>query len=204
MPREVRALVAELRKNPHDVELLRAVQRSLDDGEHKQELAHLLEWWAGYAPDDAVASKALLDAARCLENRAGKYAHELSLVMAALVRDPANEQAAFRLRTMLEEADNHKELERQLSDWTLAVRREGAPATLCALSSFTLALVRAHQLDDLDGGISALLDALRAFPEHPDAKKALADLYARRARSTMRQDERHARDDCHRAAQLYY
>jgi tetratricopeptide (TPR) repeat protein len=204
MSREIRALIAELRKKPHEVELLRAAQRALDDGKHSDELAHLLEWWAGYAPDDPLAAKALLDAARCYEHRPEKRAHELSLVTAALMRDPANEQAAYRLRQLLEVADDYLALEAQLSEWALAVRREGSPATLCALASFSLGLVRSNHLEDIDGAISALEDALRAFPEHPDAKRALADLYARRARVTLRADDRRAREDCHRAAQLYY
>jgi tetratricopeptide (TPR) repeat protein len=204
MPRDVRALIADLRKKPHDVELLRAVQRALDDGNHAEELAHLLEWWAGYAPDDPLASKALLDAARCHERNPGKREHELSLVIAALERDPGNEQAAYRLRQLFETADDYLALERQLSEWSLAVRREGAPATLCALASFSLGLVRANQLEDIDGAIAALEDTLRAFPEHPDAKRALADLYARRARVKLRADDHRAREDSHRAAQLYY
>jgi tetratricopeptide (TPR) repeat protein len=204
MPRDARALIADLRKKPHDVELLRAVQRALDDGSHADELAHLLEWWASYAPDDPLASKALLDAARCYEKRADKRDHELSLVIAALERDPGNEQASYRLRQLLETRDDYLELEVQLSEWALAVRREGAPSTLCALASFSLGLVRANHLEDVDGAIAALEDTLRAFPEHPDAKRALADLYARRARVKLRADDRRAREDGHRAAQLYY
>jgi tetratricopeptide (TPR) repeat protein len=204
MPRDARALIADLRKKPHDVELLRAVQRALDDGKHAEELAHLLEWWAGYAPDDPLASKALLDAARCHEKRPDKRDHEQALVIAALERDPGNEQASYRLRQLLETSDDYLALEAQLSEWSLAVRREGAPATLCALASFSLGLVRANHLEDVDGAISALEDTLRAFPEHPDAKRALADLYARRARVKLRADDRRAREDSHRAAQLYY
>jgi tetratricopeptide (TPR) repeat protein len=197
-------MIADLRKSPHDVDLLRAVQRALDDGEHGEELARLLEWWAGYAPDDPMASRALVDAARCLEGRADKRAHQLTLLTHALVRDPGNEAAAYRLRQVLEDAEEFDELERILSDWTLAVRREGAPATLCALASFTLAHVRSQHLGDVDGAISALEDALRAFPEHPDAKRTLAELYAKRVRVNLLANERRAREDCHRAAQLYY
>ncbi len=204
MARTTRAMIADLRKSPHDVDLLRAVQRALDDGEHAEELARLLEWWAGYAPDDPMASRALLDAARCLEGRADKRAHQLTLITHALVRDPGNEAAAYRLRQVLEEAEEFDDLERILSDWTLAVRREGAPATLCALASFTLAHVRSQHLDDVDGAIAALEDALRAFPEHPDAKRTLAELYAKRVRVNLLNNERRAREDCHRAAQLYF
>src|SRR3712207_8823116 len=39
MAREVRALVAGLRKNPHDVELLRAVQHALEEAQRHAELS---------------------------------------------------------------------------------------------------------------------------------------------------------------------
>src|SRR5690349_18822387 len=142
MPRETRDLVAKLRKNPHDLDLLRAVQHAMEMSQREAELAHLLEWWAGYAPDDPMASKALVDASRYLEKRPEKRAHALALLTHALVRDPSNEQASNRLRTLLEEAESHVELEKVLADWSLSVRREGAPSTLCALASFTLAYVR--------------------------------------------------------------
>jgi tetratricopeptide (TPR) repeat protein len=204
MPRNTRALIADLRKSPHDVELLRAVQRALDDGLHAEELARLLEWWAGYAPDDPMASRALLDAARCLEGREDKRAHQLTLITQSLVRDPGNEAAAYRLRQVLEDSEQFDELERIINDWALSVRREGAPATLCALASFTLAHVRSQHMGDVDGAISALEDALRAFPEHPEAKRTLAELYAKRVRANLLSNERRAREDCHRAAQLYF
>lgn len=199
-----RALVDELYEHPHRLDTLEAVRRELDAPRHAADLAEVLRWWATYAPDDTLASQVLLDAARRLASIDPQDPAVLATLIAALERDPSHEQAAQEVRMHLERARDFQTLEQVFTEWALATRREGCSPTVCALASFMLAHLRVRHTHDLDGAIEALCDALRAFPEHPEAKRALSGLYARRARKRVVTNERAARDDRHRAAQLLY
>jgi len=199
-----RALVDDLMQHPDRLPTLEAVRRELDSPKHAEALSKILRWWATYAPDDQAASKALLDAARRLSSARPDDPAILTTLIAALMRDASNNQAASEIRAQLERAGDFHELEQIFADWVLATRRDGCSRALCALSSFTLAQLRIRHTEDLEGAIEALNDALHAFPEHPEAKRALAGLYARRARDRAHDHERAAREDRHRAAQLFY
>ncbi len=199
-----RALADELYQHPHRLETLDALRRELNAPKYAAELAEILRWWAPYAPDDTLASQALLDAARRMLEATPSDPAILPTLISALERDPAHEQVASEIRLFLERARDFNELEQVFTEWSLATRRDGCTPSLCALASFMLAHLRVKHTDNLEGAIEALCDALRAFPEHPDAKRALAGLYARRARRKLASDERGALEDRHRAAQLLY
>lgn len=204
MHARARALVDELMQHPDRLHTLEAVRRELDAPKHAEELSKVLRWWATYAPDDTLASKVLLDAARRLASARPHDPAVLTTLIDALMRDPSHEQAASEIRVQLERAHDFHELEQVFTDWALSTRRDGCSQALCALSSFMLAHLRIKHTQDLEGAIEALCDALRAFPEHPEAKRALASLYARRSRERAEHNERAAREDRHRAAQLFY
>ena len=204
MHSRARALADELYQHPHRLECLDALRRELAAPKYAAELAEILRWWAPYAPDDTLASQALLDAARKMLMSTPLDPAILPTLISALDRDPSHEQAASEIRLYLERARDYHKLEQVFAEWALATRRDGCTPTLCALASFMLAHLRVKHLNDLDGAIAALSDALRVFPEHPDAKRALAGLYARRARKHVTTNERSAREDRHRAAQLLY
>lgn len=197
-------LVVDLYQNPHRLETLEALRRELDAPRHARELADFLRWWAPYAPDDALASSVLLDAARRSVSAGQAPLVVLATLIAALERDPSNEQAASEIRAHLESTHDFCELEQVFSEWALSTRREGCSPVVCALASFTLAHLRIRYRNDPDGAIDALRDALHAFPEYPHAKRALAALYTRRARSRVAHDEKGEREDRHRAAELLY
>ncbi len=204
MPTDVRSLLQELHRDPHCLQTLEAVRRDLVARGRNADLAKVLQWWATFAPDDAQASRALLEAARALSHDP-MHPHVLAVLLSALWRDPGQEEAASATRRQLEALGDFDELERTFAEWALAVRREGCAPTLCALASFTLAHLRLQHAGDVEGAIFALEDALRSFPEHLDAKRALATLYARRADDRAASgDDFCAREDKHRAAQLFF
>jgi hypothetical protein len=168
-----------------------------------RELANVLEWWAQFAPDDESASEALYEAAKILIQTIPDHPHVFAILVAALKKDPGREAVAHLLREHLIAAADPAELERVFTEWALAVRRDGGSNTLSAMASFMLAHVRLNQRGDVDGGISALEDTLRAFPQHMEAKRVLAEQYERRA-NVPDADKTRAREDSHRAAQLFY
>jgi tetratricopeptide (TPR) repeat protein len=201
---KARALADQLYKSPHELRVLHALRRELKSSGHVKELANVLEWWAQFAPDDESASEALYEAAKILIQSVPDHPHVFAILMAALKKDPAREAVAHLLRDHLIAAADPHELEQVFTEWALAVRRDGGTNTLAALSSFMLAHVRLHQRGDLDGAISALEDTLRAFPQHLQAKRMLAEQYERRASTPASSDKMRSREDEHRAAQLLY
>lgn len=201
---KARALADQLYKSPHELRVLHALRRELKSSGHLRELANVLEWWAQFAPDDESASEALYEAAKILTQSVPDHPHVFAILVAALKKDPGREAVAQLLRDHLIAAADPVELERVFTEWALAVRRDGGSNTLSAMASFMLAHVRLHQRGDLDGTISALEDTLRAFPQHLEAKRMLAEQYERRAGLPADGEKPRGREDCHRAAQLFY
>lgn len=98
-------LVSRLRQDPNDTpayEALKAHYRSLGD---VASLANLLEGWAGFQTSGALASEALLEAARVLREAGAERERVRTLYKQAVESDAENDEAALELIAFLEEGD---------------------------------------------------------------------------------------------------
>jgi len=196
--------VRYLREHPRDPDALRDVRLLLMEAGQRQRLARVLCDWAPTAPNDELAARALCEAAE-LFAETGVPKAQLSCLVEAMWYCPTDETAASTLRELLEAGGDYVYLAELMTEWALALRREGAPSHQCAHASWVTAHLRATFLDDLPGAIEALRDAVEVCPSHYDALSALAVLYERRAERAIRPDgsiPSVARLDRHRAAEL--
>lgn len=175
-------LTDRLQSNPHDAEAYDELRKIYRDDGDLASLTNLVEGWAGFQTDPALASRGFLEAARTSRAGGGTPERTRELLQKSLERDVTLREAAEELVSLLTEARDNKALAEFLDAHLRRLEARGGEPTFMAelytrLGDLWRVTFKRREIATPCYQRARELDPLRAAPnpEAPDAAPTTAD-----------------------------